>query len=216
MDEMQKYFTEFDKQLIQNPKPSDYFNEIDRSSNVFSEVYPFTMLGDLKKIEQSPEHHPEGNVWNHTMQVVDVAAQCKDKSEEPRIFMWAALLHDLGKAPTTKIRKGRITAYDHDRVGAEMAERFLKQLTQDSIFIDKISKMVRWHMQLLYVVKDLPFANIEKMTEEVSLREIGLLGLCDRLGRQPMSEEKMSEEYKNMRKFMQKCERYLEEKSKQN
>ena len=158
MDAGQKYFIEFDKQLIQNPKPSDYFNEIDRRSNLFSKIYPFTMLGDLKKIEQSPKHHPEGNVWNHTMQVVDAAAQHRDKSEEPRIFMWSALLHDLGKAPTTKLRKGRITAYDHDRVGAGMAERFLKQFAQDSIFINIDSKMLRWYMQILYVVIDLPFA----------------------------------------------------------
>ncbi len=38
--------------------------------------------------------------------------------------MWGALLHDLGKAPTTKIRKGKITSYDHDKVGAELVRNF--------------------------------------------------------------------------------------------
>ena len=204
----QKLFEEFHYHLTKAPKPSEYFNEIDEKSNIFSKVYPFTMLGDLKKIEQSPQHHPEGNVWNHTMQVVDMAAQNRQKSREPDVFMWAALLHDLGKAPTTRLRKGRITAYDHDRVGAEMAVRFLREFTQDTVFIDKVSKLVRWHMQILYVVKDLPFANIEKMAEEVSIDEIALLGLCDRLGRQPMSEEKIQEEHRNIERFLQKCRQF--------
>lgn len=208
MDQKQKLFDEFHQHLTNDPKPSDYFNEIDKKTNIFSKVYPFTMLGDLKKIEQSPKHHPEGNVWNHTMQVVDMAARNKLKSEEPDIFMWAALLHDLGKAPTTRLRKGKITAYDHDRVGAEMAVRFLREFTRDSVFIDKVSKLVRWHMQILYVVKDLPFANIKKMAEEVSIHEIALLGLCDRLGRQPMSEEKILEEHENIEQFIQKCEQF--------
>jgi len=208
MDEKQKLFDQFHHHLTKDPKPSEYFNEIDETTNIFSEVYPFTMLGDLKRIEQSPQHHPEGNVWNHTMQVVDMAAQNRIKSQEPDVFMWAALLHDLGKAPTTKLRKGRITAYDHDKVGAEMAARFLKEFTKDLVFIDKIVKMVRWHMQILYVVKDLSFANIEKMAEEVSIHEIALLGLCDRLGRQPMSEDKILEEHKNVERFIQKCEQF--------
>lgn len=208
MCKKEELFNEFDRQLMESSRPSIYFNELYAKSNLFIEDYPFTMLGDLKKIEQSPKYHPEGNVWNHTMQVVDAGAFHRHKSRDPRVFMWSALLHDLGKAPTTKRRKGRITAYDHDRVGAKMAEDFLKELTDDRKFIDKIKKMVRWHMQILYVVKDLPFANIESMLEEVSPHEIGLLGLCDRLGRQPMSDERIAEEYGYVKIFMEKCQEY--------
>ena len=62
------------------------------------------MLSSLVKIQQSPSHHPEGNVWNHTMLVIDKAAERKYKSKDPRIH-WAALFHDIGKTPATKIRR---------------------------------------------------------------------------------------------------------------
>jgi putative nucleotidyltransferase with HDIG domain len=85
----------------------------------------------LKKVPQSPKHHPEGNVWNHTMLVVDEAAGKKGQSKDPEAFMWAALLHDIGKADATNQKKGRITAYNHEKVGAEQAGEFLREFMED-------------------------------------------------------------------------------------
>lgn len=204
-------FTEFEEHLLNDEKPSIYFGQI-ADSRLFSDIYPFTLLGDLKKVEQSPEHHPEGNVWEHTLLVVDLAAEARHASETPRVFMWSALLHDLGKAPATKIRKGRITAYDHDKYGANLAAKFLKEFTDDEDFIKKVSKMVRWHMQILFVVKELPFADIDRMVTEVPLGEIALLSLCDRLGRGNMNEKIRQEEIENIKYFLQKCQQHKDEK----
>jgi putative nucleotidyltransferase with HDIG domain len=143
------------------------------------------------------------------MMVVDHAARRKNQSENSRVFMWAALLHDLGKAPTTKVRKGRITAYDHDRIGAKMAVDFLKELTRESDFIKKVSSLVRWHMQILFVVKDLEFADLAGMATEISVYEMTLLSLCDRLGRGSLPQEKIEKECENIRIFLRKCEEYL-------
>ena len=162
----------------------------------------------LKEVEQSAQHHPEGSVWNHTMMVVDEAAKRKESSENPDVFMWAALLHDLGKKPTTKLRKGRITSYDHDVEGAKIARKFLEEIGLDNEFVDKVSYLVRWHMQLLFVLKDLPFADIKNMILEVSPKEIALLSLCDRLGRGEMTPEKIKEEEENIRKFIEKVNKY--------
>lgn len=197
-------FTELDLHLMNDTKPSIYFEEL-RREDLFNEDYPFTLLGELIKVPQSPEHHPEGSVWNHTMLVVDNAAKRKHLSRDSRVFMWSALLHDLGKALTTKMRKGRITSYDHDKVGADLAVKFLRELTGDLEFIEKVSKMVRWHMQILFVVKGLPFADIGKMASEVSIDEIALLGLCDRLGRGRMTGEKQREEEETVMVFVEKC-----------
>lgn len=207
----QEIFNEFDKHLMEDREPSAYFKDLVINGD-YPDEYPFTMLTDLIDTPQSPEHHPEGSVWNHTMLVVDRAAERKDKSENPHVFMWAALLHDLGKAPTTKIRKGRITSYDHDKWSKKMAAQFLGYFTHDADFIDKVSKMVRWHMQLLFVVKGLPFAETEKMVQEVSIDEMALLSLCDRLGRGNMTEEKAEEEKENIRIFKQKCEKVYKHK----
>ena len=70
---VQELYFDIDKHLLEDTKPSDFLNEIYENS-LFSE-FPFNMLHVLKKTEQSPIHHPEGNVWNHTLLVVDEAAK---------------------------------------------------------------------------------------------------------------------------------------------
>jgi uncharacterized domain HDIG len=201
-------FTEFDKHLMNDQKPSNYFNEL-LNTGIFEEEYPYTLLGDLRRIPQSPLHHPEGSVWNHTMLVLDNAGARKHLSRNPKIFMWSALLHDLGKAPTTKIRKGKITSYDHDKIGETLSVKFLKEFTNDNDFIHQVSKLVRWHMQILFVTKGLPFADIRRMAPEVSIDEVALLGLCDRLGRGNMTIDKKLQEEKSIVVFLEKCKSYL-------
>ena len=204
---MENKFEEFEQHLLNDEKPSIYFRRF-TNSKLFLETYPFTMLGALKNIEQSPTHHPEGNVWEHTLLVVDLAAEGRHLSDDPRVFMWSALLHDLGKAHTTKVRKGRITAYDHDKYGALLAAGFLKEFTNDEKFIKKVAHMVRWHMQALFVTKKLPFADIDTMVTEVSLGEIALLSLCDRLGRGNITEKIRQDEMEKINYFVQECQQH--------
>ena len=201
-------FIEFDNHLMKDDKPSNYFSEL-RKTEILKVKYPYTLLGDLMEVPQSPEHHPEGSVWNHTMLVLDNAGERKHISQNPKVFMWSALLHDLGKAPTTKLRKGKINSYDHDQWGERLSAKFLKEFSSDDGFINQVSKMVRWHMQILFVVKGLPFADIGRMASEVSIEEVALLGLCDRLGRGDMTTNKRKEEEKNIKIFLEKCSKYL-------
>lgn len=205
---MIKIFEEFERHLMEDEKPSIYFEDAINKQSIFEE-YPFTLLRSLVDTPQSPQHHPEGNVWKHTMLVVDNAAKVKELSENARAFMWGALLHDLGKAPTTKIRKGKITSYDHDKVGAELCRKFLQEFTDDIEFIKKVTALVRWHMQTLFVIKNLPFGDVKSMSLEISIKEIALLSQCDRLGRGEMNEKKIREEKENIKSFIHKCEEYL-------
>jgi len=200
MDEKQMLFIVINNHLLQDTKPSIFLNNISSGSSFME--YPFIMLQKLKETEQSPKYHPEGNVWNHTMLVIDNAAQVKHKTSDARVFMWAALLHDIGKPDTTKKRNGKIISYDHDKVGAELAEKFLKEFTNEINFIGKVSRLVRWHMQILFVLKSLPFEDIKKMKEQVDVNELALLGFCDRMGRLGADREK---EESNMKLFLQKC-----------
>lgn len=196
----QNIFDEIQYHLLQDEKPSLYFDDLSREQLL--EEYPLNMLGNLKNTEQSPKHHPEGNVWNHTMLVVDEAARVKQKSHEKRIFMWAALLHDIGKPNTTKIRKGKITSYDHDKLGAELSKKFLMEYTNDREFIEQVAELIRWHMQILFVVNNLPFADVRTMKKKIDINEVALLGLCDRMGRLNANRD---EEEINIRKFLEKC-----------
>ncbi|MBU3158201.1 HD domain-containing protein [Clostridium frigoris] len=193
---------------MEDTKPSIYFNKIINNPDIY-ELYPYTLLRNLVDTPQSLVHHPEGSVWKHTMLVIDNGAKKKEFSENPIAFMWGALLHDLGKAPTTKVRKGKITSYDHDKVGSELSKRFLCELTNDEELIKQVTALVRWHMQTLFITKNLPFSNVEEMRFDISIKEIALLSLCDRLGRGDMNETKICEEKENIKCFIKKCEERL-------
>jgi putative nucleotidyltransferase with HDIG domain len=196
---------EINNHLLMDDKPSEFFNSI-ADTTIFRE-HPFYMIYNMKYAEQSPVYHPEGNVWNHTMMVIDYAAKEKHKSKNEKVFMWAALLHDIGKPDTTKKRKGKITSYDHEKVGAVMAVEFLNQFTTDQKFIHRVEHLIRWHMQILHVVKDNGFADIKNMKEETDIEEVALLGFCDRLGRKGSD---IGKEKQNIHVFLQKCRDYRE------
>ncbi|QOX65396.1 HDIG domain-containing protein [Anoxybacterium hadale] len=194
-------FCEMEQHLLKDAAPSEYFNHI-CESDAFAQ-HPFSLLLRLKDVPQSPIHHPEGNVWNHTMLVVDEAAKYKHESNDPTALLWAALLHDIGKAETTRTRKGKITAYDHDKASAVRTREFLGKYMKDEKLIDKITALVRWHMQILFVIKSMKFANIEGMKRDTDLKEIALLGFCDRMGRLNADEHA---EREHLRQFLEKCE----------
>lgn len=192
-------FIKLNTHLLDDEQPSLYLNEI--STAPLFEQYPLKLLNNLKHTNQSPKHHPEGNVWNHTLLVVDEAAIVKNQSSDKRVFMWAALLHDIGKPDTTQIRKGKITSYDHDKLGAELSKKFLLEFTDEELFIDKVAELIRWHMQILFVVNNLPFADVKTMVSKTDIKEVALLGLCDRFGR---LEANRSKEEGNIKMFLQK------------
>ena len=118
--------------------------------------------------------------------------------------MWAALLHDIGKPDTTRVRKGKITSYDHEKVGVELARRFLSGFEADKALTDRVCMLIRYHMQILFVVKDMPFADINGMKKNTDVTEVALLGLCDRLGRLHAD---LAAEKANVRCFLEKCGR---------
>lgn len=174
-------FESLDHLLTDEHAPADRIDALTHQAAF--ERSPFSILTRQRVTPQSPVHHPEGNVWNHTLLVVNRAAAHKTFSQNPRVFMWTALLHDIGKPDTTKSRRGRITAYDHDRVGAELARMLLEQVMTEKPFIEAVVALVRYHMQPLYVVKGLPFQDIAGMKVHTRIPEVALLSYCDRLGR---------------------------------
>lgn len=192
-------FLKVDKILLESLKPSDEIKSLIRDG--YFDKEPFNSIKRLDKIEQNPKYHPEGSVLNHVLLVVDEASKNKEKSIDKRAFMWGALLHDIGKLTTTRIRKGRITSYNHDIEGEKIALDFLDKLTDEENFKKKVSKLVKWHMQPLFFDKNLPFFNPKDMLNEVEYKEIALLSLCDRLGRGRMTPENLELEENRIKNF---------------
>jgi putative nucleotidyltransferase with HDIG domain len=97
-------------------------------------------LGDLEQVPQPPQYHAEGDVAEHTRLAVEACSPADDPD-----LVWAALLHDVGKAFVTKLDGNRITAHGHDVVGAEMALSILDRLQMPAQRRDKIVWAVRHH-----------------------------------------------------------------------
>ena len=174
-------FLNIEEHLLKDDKPSIYLNNLKFNGEL--DELPFYMIKRLERVDQSPKHHPEGNVWNHTMMVIDNGAKYRDKADDKRAFMWSLLLHDIGKFNTTKIRKGRLTSYDHDKVGEKEGREFLNYFTNDKKFIEKVTKLIRYHMHLLFLTNNLPYADKEGLRTSVNINDMSLVFLSDRLGR---------------------------------
>jgi len=76
-------------------------------------------LPRLVDIPQPADKHPEGDVWNHTVLVVEAAARLADRERlsdaERELLLLAALVHDLGKITATTVEPdGRIRSYKHE------------------------------------------------------------------------------------------------------
>src|SRR4029077_9918937 len=95
----------------------------------------FPELHALVNCPQEPEWHPEGDVWVHTLQVIDQARTRIDDLPRPQqiTVMLGAVCHDLGKPPTTAFIDGRIRSMDHEEQGVAPALAFLDRLNLHSI-----------------------------------------------------------------------------------
>ena len=136
---------ELEKALLQADRPSIFFEtlrEMDQLKVWFPEAD--ALIG----VEQSPVHHPEGDVWNHTMLVLDQAAALRGQTEHPLAFMLSALCHDFGKPLTTAAGEdGRIHALGHEQAGVETADRFIRRLTANRKLREYVLNMTALHMK---------------------------------------------------------------------
>lgn len=194
-----KLFLKVDDILQNSDKPSIEIKKL-IDEGKFNQK-PFIKIKNLEDIEQNLIHHPEGNVLNHILLVIDKASEYKEQSKDKRVFMWAALLHDLGKLTTTKERKGKITAYGHDLQGEILARQFLNQVTDDDNFINNVCVLVKYHMQPLFYDKKLPYFKEKEIIKDSDYEEISLLSLADRLGRLNLCDEKIKQEEKRINSF---------------
>lgn len=139
---------ELSKALLKAKKPSVFFNSLYECEQTkwFKEVYT------LKGIKQDSEYHPEGDVYMHTMSVLDQAGGLFptgiDNPDRYLPFMLSALCHDFGKVNTTEINsKGRLCALNHEITGIPIANDFLGRIYNNKGFIKYVDNMIKYHMK---------------------------------------------------------------------
>ena len=140
----ERIFGELEKALLKADRPSVFFTVL-RGMQQLDCWFP--EIRDLIGVPQPAKYHPEGDVWNHTMLVLDQAAVLRDKAENPLGLMLAAVCHDLGKPLVTRVENdGRLHSFDHEQAGVSVAERFLLRITHEKKLKQYVKNMVLLHM----------------------------------------------------------------------
>lgn len=178
---------EWEKMLLKSDNPSlgiRWLKSIGRLSL-------FPELAALVGVEQNPEWHPEGDVFEHTMQTLDAAAHITDISPDQRLLLlYAAVCHDMGKPLTTKIINGVIRSLGHEAAGVKPVKQFLKRITNNKDLIAGVIKLVKNHMIPTQLIKPEVTAAAykrlaNKLAPEVTIQLLAYLCLADKLGRNP-------------------------------
>lgn len=126
-------------------------------------------LKDLDLVPQNPLYHPEGDVWVHTLLVVENLPP-----NATFAMALAALFHDTGKKYTTVIQDdGRITARGHEAVSRKIASEVLDDLGADAKLKEEVLFLVYRHM--LAHSKDTKEKTLQKLIDESSLELVDQL-----------------------------------------
>lgn len=141
--------------------------ELLEETGLLAQVLP--EVDAMKGVAQPPEFHPEGDVYVHTLLLMDgLPAPCS------ATLAFGALLHDVGK-PRTQTFEDRIRFNEHERVGAEMARRICRRLRFSNEQTDRIVWLVAQHMRLA-AIPDMRESKRKRFVREDGFDE--LLALC--------------------------------------
>jgi len=103
-------------------------------------------ISAMKGVEQPPEFHPEGDVFVHTLLLLDHLPQpC------PMTLAWGALLHDVGKPATFRVAPDRIRFDNHVEVGVKMAEKICRRQRFSNDEAEQVLTLVENHMRFGHV-----------------------------------------------------------------
>jgi len=113
-------------------------------------------VAKMKGVEQPPQFHPEGDVWTHTLMLLErLEAGC------PMTLAWGALLHDVGKPPTFRVAKDRIRFDGHVEVGMAMGAEICRRFRFSNDETRQVLALIENHMK---------FADAPRMKESTLKR----------------------------------------------
>ncbi len=115
----------------------------------------------MKGVEQPPEFHPEGDVWTHTLIMLELLGKPLEVLQRPTVTLaWGVLLHDVGK-PATQRFADRIRFDDHCRLGAEIAGQLMRWLRFSNAEVERVQWLVANHLR---------FKDVQRMRESTLRR----------------------------------------------
>ena len=127
----------------------------------------------MQGVEQPPEFHPEGDVWTHTLMMLE------NMRHPTATLALGVLLHDVGKPPTFSVRE-RIRFDNHAEVGAKMAEALCNHLRLSSRDTERVAELIKHHLRFkdfphMRRSKQLRFLRMEGFEEHLELHRLDCL-----------------------------------------
>jgi poly(A) polymerase len=115
-------------------------------TNLLEQVLP--EIKKMQGVEQPPQYHPEGDVWIHTLMLLEgLPADCS------KTLALGALLHDVGKPPTFRVAPDRIRFDGHAEIGTKMAEEICRRFRLSNEDTEQVLSLVANHMRFGDVMK---------------------------------------------------------------
>jgi putative nucleotidyltransferase with HDIG domain len=149
-------------------------------------------ISAMKGVAQPPEFHPEGDVFAHTLLLLENLPQpC------PLTLAWGALLHDVGKPPTFRMAPDRIRFDDHVDVGVKMAAEICRRLRFSGDDTDQILALVKNHMRFAHATRMSEstlkkFLRMPRFDEHLALHRADCLASHGNLGTYEFAKEKLA------------------------
>jgi tRNA nucleotidyltransferase (CCA-adding enzyme) len=185
----ERIWGEFEKLLLRAERPSIGF-ALARELGVTEALLP--EMHALIDCPQEPEWHPEGDVWVHTLLVIDHARGMNADLDRPRLasVMLGAVCHDFGKPLTTTVIEGRIRSLGHEEAGVEPATRLLDRLNVHSLdgfdVRAQVLGLTAHHLKpgAFYKVRgELTDGAFRRLAQKVDMELLARLARADCLGR---------------------------------
>jgi tRNA nucleotidyltransferase (CCA-adding enzyme) len=184
----ERIWGEIEKLLLQAARPSIGL-ALALDIGVIDALLP--ELRTLVGCPQEPEWHPEGDVWVHTLLVIDEArAGIDDFSRAGKVaIMLGAVCHDLGKPPTTAVIDGRIRSLGHEEAGVPIAAALLDRLNLyavDGVDVRRdILGIVAHHLKpgAWFKAADVGDGAFRRLAQKVNLELLARVARADCMGR---------------------------------
>jgi poly(A) polymerase len=134
-------------------------------TNLLEQVLP--EIKKMQGVAQPPQYHPEGDVWIHTLMLLEgLPAGC------PKTLALGALLHDVGKPPTFRVAPDRIRFDGHAEIGTKMAAEICRRFRLSNDDTDQVLSLVANHMR---------FGDVQRMKDSTLKRFFRLPGFDQHL-----------------------------------
>jgi len=127
--------------------------ELMAQTEMLREILP--EVDDMQGVEQPPRFHPEGDVWQHTLMMMEILSKDK-KTSANSVLAWGTLFHDVGKPVSRTEDENGVHFYGHVQYGGKIAEEIMQRLKFSRAQREAVLDLILQHMNFMNVQKMRP------------------------------------------------------------